>query len=690
VNIGGTGFSGPVIPFPTAGSSTLNYTATSLTGTSYQFEITDANGCTRVTNTVNTNTPTPVAASTSITDLTCYQSGNGVVTINPSAGVAPFEFSFNGSGFSTVSTYSNLAASTGLGYPYVVRDSKGCLYPGFAVVNQPLEIDYTVSKVDMKCDLDIKLGSITVSAITNGFGAFNYTLRNLTTGAVLTHTDPTGASSYTFANLTFGNFEVIVTDSKGCSKTVSNIQVLPPPDLLDIDISTTADCTNGATIIVEVKPALTPATPDYYFGIYDATTAPFTTNLLPPDLTDPLKRTFINLTPGVTYTFVVYDKNTDCYYFQTAPGAVAPLTGMIVSAPVVNDVTCTGTPTGGVTFTLSNYDATTVNWEIFTNQTNAPTGISGTISTPAPSTITTPPGLVPGTYYVKFTEVGGSYPGCTSASTTFSITESAVPLDLTASATKNDNCNTNAGQIVGVANGGTAPYSFILNSSSTAPALSDPLWNSPSTFNVESGSYYVWVKDSRGCIIGEPVNVILDPSPVIALSVVDKCVAEGAFEILVTETTAGIGTYTISIDGSDFTSLPPANTFTGLNSGPHTVTIKDANGCTDTKNITIAAPLKVTPFIDALPTCANNDGQVTLTASGGTGAGTYSYTISPSPVGVVINNATGVISSLPAGTYTITMSDLAIPTNCTTTTEVTLIAPTAVVYTATPTAFARA
>lgn len=699
VNIGGTGFSGPVFPFPTAGSSTLNYTATSLTGTSYQFEITDANGCTRVTNTVNTNTPTPVAASTSITDLTCFQSGNGVVTITPTAGVAPFEYSFNGSGFSTVSTYSNLAASTGLGYPFVVRDSKGCLYPGFAVVNQPNEILVTVSKVDMTCSAAIVLGSVTVDAITNGVAPFTYVLRNLTTGAVLTHPDPTGAS-FTFANLSFGNFEVIVSDATGCSKTVTGIQVLAPPDDLDINLLTTADCTNGATIIVSVNPVVIPPVPNYEFGIYDLNVAPFSTSLLPPDgAIAPINRqkTFTNLTPGVIYTFVVRDNITGCYYFEKASGPVPPATLMTVSPPVVNNVTCTGTATGSVTFTISNYDATTVNWEIFTDQTNVSTGIFGSISTPAPSTITTPSGLVPGTYYVKFTEVGGSYNGCTSASATFSITESPVLLDLNASATKNDNCNTNAGQIVGVANGGTAPYLYQIvvdNGPIGFDAADTPLTSvdfispthNPSTFNVESGNYLVWVKDSRGCIINKPVTVLLDPTPVIALSVVNKCVAEGAFEILVTETTPGMGTHTISLDGGDFTSLPPANTFTGLNSGPHTVTIKDANGCTDTKNITIAAPLKVIPFIDALPTCANNDGQVTLTASGGTGAGTYSYTISPSPVGVVINNATGVISSLPAGTYTITMSDLPIPTNCTTTTEVILIAPTAVAYTATPTA----
>ncbi|MCZ8229980.1 SprB repeat-containing protein, partial [Flavobacterium sp.] len=681
VDIDGAGF-GAATSF---GGTTFNYTDTGITtGKSYRFEITDANGCPRITNVVNTITPTPVAATTSITNLTCYQSGNGVVTINPTAGVAPFQYSFNGSGFSTVSTYSNLAASTGLGYPYVVRDSKGCLYPGYAVVNQPTEITYTVTPVNMTCTAAIVAGSITVNAITNGVAPFNYTLRNLTTGVVLTHSDLTG-SSYTFPNLGFGNYEVIVSDNTGCSKSTTGIQVLSPPDDLFIDLYTTADCTNGATIIVSVNPTPIPSSPDYEFGIYDLAVFPYSSSFLAPDgaaLPDNLKKTFTNLTPGVVYTFVVRDNITGCYYFEKASGPIPPLTGLTSNPIVANNVTCTGTATGSVTFTLDNYTATSVNWEIFSDQTNVSTGISGTISTSAPSTITSPSGLVPGTYYVKFTEVGGSYNGCTSASATFSIIESPVLLDLNASATKNDNCNTNAGQVVGVANGGTAPYRFILNTSNTAPALSDPLWNAPSTFNVESGNYYVWVKDSRGCIVGKPVSVLLDPTPVIALSIVNKCAPQGTFGITVTATTAGTGAYTISVDGGTFASIPGLpHTVTGLNSGLHTIIIKDANGCTDTETITIDEPLVATPAITALPTCANNDGVITMSGAGGPVAGTYIYTIAPTFPSVVINSTTGVISGLPAGTYTVTMTDTATPTNCTTTAVVTLGAPTPVTFT---------
>ncbi|WP_165688827.1 T9SS type B sorting domain-containing protein [Flavobacterium sp. A45] len=704
VNIDGAGFSGAVIPFPIAGT-TLNYTDTGIViGKSYQFEITDANGCIRVTNTVNTNTPTPVTATTTVTDLTCYQSGNGVVTINPTAGVAPFEYSFNGSGFSAVSSYSNLAVSTGPGYPYIVRDSKGCEFPGFAIVNQPTEILFTATPVNMTCSAAIIAGSVTVSAITNGVAPFNYLLRNLTTGAVITHPDPTGAS-FTFANLSFGNFEVIVTDATGCSKTVSNIQVLAPPDDLVINLSTTADCTNGATIIVSVNPIVIPPIPDYEFGIYDLAVAPFSTSFLAPDgAASPAnrQRTFTNLIPGVVYTFVVRDNITGCYYFEKASGPIPPLTGMTSSAPVANNVTCTGTATGSVTFTLSNYDATSVNWEIFSDQTNISTGISGSIVTAAPTTVTTPPGLIPGNYYVKFTEVGGSFPGCTSASTIFSIIESPVLLDLSVSSTRNDNCNANAGQVIAIRSGGTGPFLYQIvadngvigiDAADTQPTIISFVspTHIPSTFNVESGNYIVWVKDSRDCIIGKPVTVLLDQSPKIGLAVVNKCVTEGNFGIIVSavptvtppETGMGTGALSISIDGSTYTNLPLPYlpyTVTGLNSGLHTIIIKDANGCTYTETITIDVPLVATPAITALPTCADNDGVITMSGTGGPVAGTYTYTIAPTFPSVAINNTTGVISGLPAGTYTVTMTDTAIPTNCTTTAVVTLGAPTPVTY----------
>jgi hypothetical protein len=56
-----------------------------------------------------------------------------------------------------------------------------------------------------------------------------------------------------------------------------------------------------------------------------------------------------------------------------------------------------------------------------------------------------------------------------------------------------------------------------------------------------------------------------------------------------------------------------------------------------------AEPLVATPAITALPTCANNDGIITMTGTGGPGAGTY-YTISP-VAGTITGNSNFWITS---------------------------------------------
>jgi hypothetical protein len=60
------------------------------------------------------------------------------------------------------------------------------------------------------------------------------------------------------------------------------------------------------------------------------------------------------------------------------------------------------------------------------------------------------------------------------------------------------------------------------------------------------------------------------------------------------------------------------------------------------------------------PTCAGNDGTITVTATGG--AGTYNYSITNGN-GLTATNATGVFPGLPAGSYTVTVGD----TKCSTT-----------------------
>nr|WP_294783527.1 T9SS type B sorting domain-containing protein [uncultured Flavobacterium sp.] len=655
----GTG--GTYAPIVPAG----NVFETTATG-SYYFRVTSAGCSVESTVAFEVTTPDKPVATTDVTNLNCYQSKDGSVTLVPTAGVGPFTFTFNGGTPTSNPTFTNLDASTGLGYPYTITDAKGCTSDiAYAVVTEPAEIQFTYTPVDMRCP-GPTLGSVTVSAVTNGVGPYTYELRNIVTGTKIVDNQD-GITPYTFDKLNYGDFILTVYDSNGCPSVKKDVKIVAPPSDLNIDLTTVATCAAGATIIVDLNPLVYPANPDYRFGISDTPDIPFASVLLPSDPGFPLRHTFTGLTPGVKYTFVIYDPITDCYYFKTATGAVDPITSLTSVATAI-PVACKNTSTGGVSITLNGTSATQVKYEIYFDNSDKSSGISGTITMPTtvPVEVT---GLIPGTYYVKFTEIDGSNPGCTSASLPFVVTESSVDLSVTAKSPKNDNCKNDAGQVVATPKGGTGPFKYIINQSATPPLVT-AAWgaDNDNIFNVEAGSYYVWVKDAYNCIKSTTVTVNADPVPVIdKLDIVNKCAAEGNFEVTVSMTTQGVAPYYISLDGgSNFTKItdptPFPYTIKGLNSGPVNVVIKDFNDCQDNDNITITptplAKAEVTKVLNCNALNAVTDATITITIEKGTT--NYSYEVKKGTAGTYAAftpTTTNVTAGITTITYTVAEAD---------------------------------
>ncbi|MFH1321869.1 MAG: hypothetical protein ABII90_14615, partial [Bacteroidota bacterium] len=114
-----------------------------------------------------------------------------------------------------------------------------------------------------------------------------------------------------------------------------------------------------------------------------------------------------------------------------------------------------------------------------------------------------------------------------------------------------------------------------------------------------------------------------------------------------TSTGQGVTPFTFSWNTS-----PVQNTATaaGLSAGTYTVTVIDSVGCFGTISATITEPSTISLSISSTPsTCGINDGTATVSASGGTGSYTYSW----SPSG---GNA-AVATGLAAGIYTVTVYD---------------------------------
>ncbi|PVW15887.1 T9SS type B sorting domain-containing protein [Marixanthomonas spongiae] len=644
-----------------------SFTYTTPNDGTYTFRITDAIGCTVESSIVTVN-PLPVLDSPAVTvsqGISCFGDETGALDIVPSGGLPPY--SINVLNTTTGTDYGNQTTGLAAGnYVITVTDANSCTQTATITITQPDEINFILNLVDITCGSGgTSLGSIAVQNVTGGTQEYTYYLSN-NFGYSANYTTTAGGEDHTFLNLEYGIYQLEVIDANGCSKLQSNIIIASPPDDLDIDVTTlTTDCSTGGTAIVTVNPII--PSNNYEFGIVDMPGFPYSSAYQPADTGFPRQSTFTGLTPGVIYTFVVHDLDTDCYYFETATAPIDTPSNLTAVLDTINNVTCTGAADGNVTFTIDNYDAgaTAVDYEIFNSLNNTTTGISGTITplSGGPETVSNVGPLAPGNYYLLFNEVGGTFNGCSSTSTPFDIIESTNQLELDVLVTKNDNCNLNAGVITATGQYGTPPYEFQLNNAGDpAPTIATWTGGTSNVFNVEGGNYEVYIKDAFGCIVMEPIFMPTDTSPEITLALNPStvCNPEGTFEVIVTRTAGlGIAPYTYSVDGSGFTTYveDAFNSFvlSGLNSGTHTVIIKDANGCEYTETIDILPPLNAitATSISTTPDCGVSDGIIEVLPSGG--SGDYSYGIAPFVGGMTQTG--NLFENVPAGSYVVTVTD---------------------------------
>ncbi len=114
-------------------------------------------------------------------------------------------------------------------------------------------------------------------------------------------------------------------------------------------------------------------------------------------------------------------------------------------------------------------------------------------------------------------------------------------------------------------------------------------------------------------------------------------------------TAAGMGDISYQLDEGAFQA---SQDFTGLKAGVHELTIRDSLGCEVTQSITVT--LADQPVIDNVepvnPQCSKENGQLVVTASGGSGQLTYSLN------GTDFQND-GFFEKLGAGSYVMTIKD---------------------------------
>ncbi|MBL7816000.1 MAG: T9SS type A sorting domain-containing protein [Saprospiraceae bacterium] len=264
-----------------------------------------------------------------------------------------------------------------------------------------------------------------------------------------------------------------------------------------------------------------------------------------------------------------------------------------------------------------------------------------------------------GTYTVEATRVNGS---CTANMTGSATITEPSPIVFGIPSVTNASCNGGTdGSVTVSATGGTGAITY-----SIAPSVGT---QSPSgTFsNLTAQTYTFTATDQNGCTATTTATVSQSSSIAFGTPTVTNVSCNGGNNgRVVVLATGGNGTKTYSIAPSVGTQSP-SGTFNNLTAQTYTFTATDQSGCTATTTAMVSQPTAITfgtPTVTNVKCAGGNSGRVVVSATGGTGA--ITYTISPSGGS---QSPSGTFNNLTARTYTFTATDA---NGCTKTTTATV------------------
>ncbi|MEJ6981516.1 Ig-like domain-containing protein [Pedobacter sp. P351] len=654
ITISATGGSGSYFYEWSNGATSQNLSG--LSAGTYSVKVIDMNACTTISTDITITQPSaPLLATATQQNVTCYNGTNGSITLTVSGGTSPYSYLWNDG--ATSANRSNLASGL---YTATVTDARGCTYPISVQINQPSQLSVSYNKTDASC-FGSSTGIIQL-IVSGGTPAYSYIWKK--NGVTISSPDLNALSA--------GTYEVTVTDANTCTPVTQTITIGEPSAALTISAVKTKDvgCNGGndGTITVTANGG----TPGYTYSWTKDGNA-----IASPDLN--------MLTAGV-YVVTVTDNN-GCTEVSNSITVSEP--AVLIASASAADIACTGgtttvtaSATGGTaaytysidggsyqasanfsgitagehTVKVSDLNGCTATYRLviqepealqFTITTN-PILCSGSSSSnsivvnvsggTAPYTVTNV--LLSGTTYrVTVTDQSG----CTSSQDIVIIEPNPMLVEVSK---ENISCfGLTDGKINIEVSGGTGPYTYSLDAVNFS--------NSSGVFgNLAVGNYTVTVKDANGCTVEIPVTL---SSPVSTLS---AALTQG------TAITCNGGTTTATVTASGGTmesgysylwnTLPAqtAATATGLKAGTYSVTVADANGCTQTESITITQPdlISLTSAAVSIPIkCFGEKATVTLAAAGGIAP--LSYTFNGE------TNTSGIFNNVAAGTglsYSIT------------------------------------
>ncbi|MFK7786834.1 MAG: choice-of-anchor L domain-containing protein, partial [Crocinitomicaceae bacterium] len=617
----------------------------------YTVTVTDGNGCQSI-ETFIVNNIGSLSISSTTTPASCFGGSDGAIDITPAGGTTPYTFSWNPG--QTTEDISGLAAGD---YTVTMTDQIGCVYSEVITVGESSQIIISaVNVLDEECNTDN--GSIDI-AVTGGTGSYGYQWSN-------------GPISQDISALTSGTYTIDVVDGNGCTANesytiVNDVSNCSAFCFIEIEANAVTDELCGSangSIDINVLNAVAPVSYSWSNG---ATTEDIT-----------------GVSAG-TYTIVATDANNcsevmtftvsnnagtleisnasvgveNCGNLNgtidiTVIGGAMPYTYAWSNGATTEDLSGLGAGTYDVTITDGNGCQTSESYIVVNNAGSlAATAtvlpeICSAANGSIDQTVTGGNGLLTyswntgqttedlsvltaGTYTCTITDQTGCY-----IIQTYTVNQTTGDISLVGANIVNEVCGNGQGAVNITVTGTT--LSFLWSNGATTEDLT----------GVPAGNYSCVITNAAGCTFTTQLFSVINASG--TLNVTTQ---------LVTDEICGNGNGAINMNivggTAPFIILwsngATSEDIVGLSAGTYSITVTDANGCTESQSVTVNSNSGTLAIQNAIITdevCGDQAGAIDVITIGGAGSLTYSWSSGQS---------TEDLSGLAAGSYTITITD---------------------------------
>ena len=540
---------------------------------------------------------------------------------------------------------------------------------------QPFDLTIQDLFSGLICNNDANSGAI-LAYFNNGSSPYTYTLVDSGGTQVASGSTNQGQETLLIENLAVETYTLTWVDSLGCSGT-TNIEVESPPTLEATFTTTNPLCFGenggvtfsvnggwGADYKVQLLNPSSAVIPIPSSTLINTNDGPYY------DIGDGQNINVTSLPAGI-YQLKFFDEPLNSQYINrfnfdvTETQSCIRLMEFEIEEPdelivldtdaIVNDVNCFGADDGNIQIApTGGTPPYNISWTA-SNGGGIPTGQG------ANNLLTN---LSPGDYQVTITDDNNCQ-----YTNTYTITQ---PNQLLLSYNTSTEVSCNGGDdgvIVVEVIEGTPPYSFSINGVTITPIKNGDLY---SFSNLTAGTYVISVEDDNQCTAAPSgiVQIINEPDPInITINdfelncfgdsdgVVSGTITGGtAPYIIINDQTAE--SQTVSFDGGTFN-------FSSLVAGNYTFSITDAEissgdtGCTATASADVTEPtmLAATASTSDSLCFGSDDGTIAVTPIGGTAPYTFSWIASDGGLIPTGQETSGLLSSLAAGDYQVTVLD---------------------------------